>query len=96
MKTLFASLVSFVALVSAPAAHAQPVNPFDLPRAEACMLAEEAPTDSNLEACYADIPASLPACVTEDSIDCYWLAQTRGNDRGRSFVNIAGATVYLD
>jgi hypothetical protein len=30
------------------------VNPFTLPRAEACVLAEVAPTDSNLEACFGD------------------------------------------
>jgi hypothetical protein len=37
---------------------------------------------------------TLGACVTEDSTDCYWDAQTRGNGMGTSFVNIGG-TVYL-
>lgn len=38
----------------------------------------------------------LPACVTEDSRDCYWLATEFGNSVGRSFIDIGGETIYLD
>jgi hypothetical protein len=91
-----ASLLSAPAFAQDSAADTADVNPFALPRAEACALAEAAPTDSNLEACYSDLPAALPACPTEDSTDCYWLAESRGNGKGRSFINIAGAAVFLD
>ena len=45
----------------------------------------------------ADVPAVvvLMPCQSEDSTDCYWNAQERGNGRGRSFVNIDGAVFYL-
>lgn len=36
----------------------------------------------------------LPACVTEDSRNCYWDAEQHGNGRGASFIDIAGVTYY--
>ena len=27
---------------------------------------------------------------------CYWDADTMGNGQGRSFINVMGATIYLD
>ena len=44
----------------------------------------------------AKTPSPLPPCVTEDSHDCFWDAQHRGNGLGRSFVDIAGIVYYLD
>jgi len=32
----------------------------------------------------------LPGCPYEDSRNCYWNAETRGNLEGDSFVNVAG------
>ncbi len=45
---------------------------------------------------YASAPvvASLPACESDDSTDCYWDARTRGNGEGRSFVDLGGAIFY--
>lgn len=40
-------------------------------------------------------PPPLPPCATEDSVNCYWDAQQRGNGEGRSFVNYNGQTYYL-
>jgi hypothetical protein len=37
---------------------------------------------------------SLPACAEEDSTNCYWDAQSRGNGKGTSFVNLNGTTYY--
>lgn len=37
---------------------------------------------------------SLPACITEDSDNCYWDAQTMGNGKGRSFTVINGEVTY--
>ncbi len=41
-------------------------------------------------------PLILPPCLTEDSANCYWDAKSRGNGRGRSFVDIGGNVVFLD
>lgn len=41
----------------------------------------------------APTAATLQACPTEDSTDCYWDA-SRGNGTGRSFVDIGGAVFY--
>jgi hypothetical protein len=40
-------------------------------------------------------PQPLPACVAEDSTNCYWDADSRGNGQGRSFVNVAGVTITV-
>lgn len=41
-------------------------------------------------------PTALPACQTEDSINCVWNAESQGNGYGRSFVAHADGTVeYL-
>lgn len=37
---------------------------------------------------------TIPPCPTEDSDNCYWMADTRGNGKGTSFVTIDGI-VYL-
>jgi len=34
------------------------------------------------------------SCPTEDSINCYWDASTRGNGLGHSFTNIGGVNVW--
>lgn len=39
---------------------------------------------------------TLRPCPTEDSINCYWLADTQGNGTGRSFINFDGHTYYRD
>lgn len=39
---------------------------------------------------------NLEPCVTEDSDNCYWLADEQGNGQGRSFVAIDGHVYYLD
>jgi hypothetical protein len=44
----------------------------------------------------ADPRGGLPACVTEDSSDCYWDADTRGNGEGRSFTDRGGVVTYWD
>lgn len=36
----------------------------------------------------------LPPCPTEDSNNCYWDAQSRGNGQGTSFVVIDGVVYY--
>lgn len=41
-------------------------------------------------------PGTLPPCVTEDSDDCYWDGDTRGNRSGLSFYTIDGTTTYED
>lgn len=38
---------------------------------------------------------TLPACATEDSVNCYWDA-ARGNGEGRSFINWDGVTYYAE
>jgi hypothetical protein len=37
-----------------------------------------------------DYPVTLEPCAYEDSADCYWNAQERGNGIGQSFVDIDG------
>ncbi len=37
--------------------------------------------------------AGLPACGSEDSTNCYWLASLRGNGAGQSFIDVAGRHV---
>jgi hypothetical protein len=34
----------------------------------------------------------LPPCAAEDSHNCYWDAQHRGNGLGTSFVDLGGVT----
>jgi hypothetical protein len=34
--------------------------------------------------------SAFPPCETEDSQNCYWDAQTRGNGSGDSFIDIGG------
>lgn len=36
----------------------------------------------------------LPACAQEDSTNCIWDAEERGNGTGRSFVNLDGTVYY--
>lgn len=36
----------------------------------------------------------LPACLTEDSDNCYWDAAVRGNHQGDSFITLLGTTYY--
>ena len=38
----------------------------------------------------------LPPCAEEDSMNCYWDADTMGNGIGRSFVDINGTAYYAD
>lgn len=49
-----------------------------------------------LEPSTAHTPAPLPACQTEDSVNCHWDAKTQGNGRGRSFTVDANGTVTYD
>lgn len=37
---------------------------------------------------------TLEPCPTEDSVNCYWLAEIHGNGIGRSFINIDGQIYY--
>lgn len=39
---------------------------------------------------------TLPECATEDSDNCVWLAEDRGNGEGRSFYVLDGEVTYLD
>lgn len=38
----------------------------------------------------------VPACVTEDSTDCFWNAKLHGNGQGQSFINIEGESYFLE
>lgn len=38
---------------------------------------------------------TLPPCEFEDSVNCYWDAQSRGDGQGASFIDIDGVTYYL-
>ena len=38
----------------------------------------------------------MPPCEYEDSTNCSWDADTRGNGVGHSFVDIGGTAFYLD
>lgn len=39
---------------------------------------------------------TMPECATEDSINCVWHGDTRGNGEGRSFVNIDDTIIYIE
>lgn len=41
--------------------------------------------------------SSLPPCETEDSVNCYWDADTMGNGRGKSYTSlyIAGSVIVI-
>lgn len=41
-------------------------------------------------------PSELPACLTEDSDNCYWDAPNTGNGEGKSFYIIDGFITYED
>ena len=47
-----------------------------------------------LAAAVTAAPAATP-CATEDSTNCFWDAQHRGNGEGRSFLDIDGTAHYL-
>lgn len=63
------------------------------------------PDNGNRESVTVTIPVSdsqkvgtrvtIPPCATEDSDNCYWMAETMGNGKGMSFVTIDGQTYYL-
>lgn len=70
-------------------------------------MPHEAPTvtPDDRSAAAIELPASLtetlqaadetiPPCETEDSNNCYWDAETRGNGQGRSFITWDGVTYY--
>jgi len=38
----------------------------------------------------------LPACATEDSMNCVWDADVQGNGKGRTFVDIDGVAYYAE
>lgn len=38
----------------------------------------------------------LAPCWTEDSINCYWDATTRGNGAGQSFADLDGQSYWID
>jgi len=38
---------------------------------------------------------ALPPCQTEDSRNCHWQAESRGNGQGASFVDIGGVMFRL-
>ena len=38
------------------------------------------------------VPADLPLCATEDSINCRWDSQLQGNGVGSSFIDVNGVT----
>lgn len=40
--------------------------------------------------------AATTPCVNEDSRSCIWDASTQGNGAGRSFIDVAGATIPLN
>lgn len=44
----------------------------------------------------SDFSHRFPACEFEFSEDCFWDASTRGNGRGKSFVDLDGTAWYLD
>ncbi len=41
-------------------------------------------------------PATLPACEYEDSDNCIWQADERGNGEGQSFIAYRGEVYYLE
>lgn len=38
---------------------------------------------------------AFPACATEDSSNCVWIAPLQGNGQGHSFVDIGGVVFPL-
>lgn len=38
----------------------------------------------------------LPSCQEEDSLNCVWVADQRGNMQGTSFININGSQLDLE
>lgn len=42
-----------------------------------------------------DEPRLFSPCASEDSTDCFWWAPTRGNGKGRPFINVDSHTLYL-
>lgn len=38
---------------------------------------------------------AIPVCPTEDSSNCLWDAQTQGNGRGQSFIDVGGYLIRL-
>lgn len=41
------------------------------------------------------IDAVFPACETEDSSNCVWIANLNGNGSGRSFIDVNNRTFYF-
>lgn len=41
------------------------------------------------------IVIGMPACATEDSTNCVWIAPEQGNGAGASFVDIDGTAYYF-
>lgn len=37
----------------------------------------------------------IPACITEDSTNCFWDAHTTGNGTGNSFIDVNGTAYYV-
>lgn len=42
------------------------------------------------------ISNAFPACITEDSHNCYWDANVQGNGQGNSFLDINGTAYYAE
>lgn len=62
-------------------AHSQP------PAAERATLTVTMPGHPGIATYY-------PPCPTEDSVECYWDAATRGNGEGLSYIALADGAVY--
>lgn len=80
-----AGLASGLALMTT-LAFCPPIAPTPTPTPAAAPAAQVKTTD------YPAI--SLPACIDEDSDNCYWDAATMGNGKGDSFVTLHGKTYY--
>lgn len=52
-------------------------------------------TGAEFNVLLANVGLALPPCENEDSDNCYWNAEMRGNGEGVSFVTIDGNTYYL-
>lgn len=63
--------------------------------AAALWLATTLIPNPDVQAARAPVQDSLPACVTEDSDNCYWDADVQGNGIGASFYTLNGVTTYL-
>lgn len=44
---------------------------------------------------YGALGELFPACITEDSHNCFWNAATMGNGTGNSFIDINGTAYYV-